>query len=155
VFVNPSAGRGRAGRKAAAVRAAFARRNFRAEVIETASAEDFIHRVGQAKAEGCRTIVAMGGDGTLQILAREVIGHEVMVGVVPAGGGNDFAAALGISKNPDTAVSVIVNGRTRQVDVACVKLADGVQRIYLGGGGMGLDAEAARLAGGRFLMWPG
>jgi diacylglycerol kinase (ATP) len=100
-------------------------------------------------------MVAMGGDGTLQMLVREVMGSKVTAGVIPTGGGNDFAAALGIPKNPNEAVTVIVSGRTCQVDVACVKFSDGVQKVYLGGGGMGLDAEAARLANGPFLKWPG
>jgi diacylglycerol kinase (ATP) len=125
------------------------------DVIETESSADFIGRVREAKAKSCRTMAAMGGDGTLQMLAQEVMFSDVKVGVIPAGGGNDFAAALGISKEPDEAVAAIVKGTTRQVDLVGLKFGNGDQRIYLGGGGMGLDAEAAREANGRFAKWPG
>jgi len=48
-------------------------------------------------------LIAVGGDGTLQLLVNEVLGQNVQVGVIPAGGGNDFAAALGITKNVEKA----------------------------------------------------
>jgi diacylglycerol kinase (ATP) len=155
IFVNPSAGAGGAGRKVARARDAFARRNFPAKFVKTDSPEEFRRSVRGAIGEGCRTLVAMGGDGTLQLLAREAIGRGVLVGVIPAGGGNDFAAALGISRNLEEAIDVIVHGKCRMVDAACVQVDGGQQAVYLGGGGMGLDAEAVRHAAGKFLRWPG
>jgi diacylglycerol kinase (ATP) len=154
VFVNPCAGGGNAGRKIADTRSEFARRNFAVRFVESQSAEEFRTEVQAAVAEGCKTLVAMGGDGTLQLLVREAIGHEVIIGVIPAGGGNDFAAALGI-RNWKQAVLAIVHGKTRPVDIARATFANGDKAEYLGGGGVGLDAEAARHASGKFLGWPG
>lgn len=155
VFVNPSAGRGGAGRKIAEVRQEFARRKFLVDLVETASAQEFRASVQARIASGCRTLIAMGGDGTLQLLVREVIGRDLQVGVIPAGGGNDFAAALGIQKNASQAVDVIAAGKSRSVDVVRVRTANGHDELYLGGGGLGLDAEAVRFASGKFLRWPG
>ena len=159
MFVNPAAGRGGAGRKVAGVRAAFALRNYPVKIVETTSAEEFGSSVRAAVSEGCSTLIAMGGDGTLQLLAREAIGRTARIGVIPAGGGNDFASALGIPKDLEEAVDVIVRGKTRAVDAVRVRTAAGTRTeenaIYLGGGGLGLDAEAIRYASGKFLMWPG
>jgi len=159
MFVNPAAGRGGAGRKVARVRAAFALRNYPVELVEKTSAEEFRKSVRAAVSEGCSTFIAMGGDGTLQLLAREVVGRAARIGVIPAGGGNDFAGALGIPKDLLEAVDVIVRGKTRAVDAVRVRTGAGTgteqNAIYLGGGGLGLDAEAIRHASGRFLMWPG
>jgi len=154
VFVNPCAGGGRAGRKIERVRTAFAARNFAVEFVKTDSGEAFRGRVRDAIAAGCKTLIAMGGDGTLQLLVREAIGCPVCFGVIPAGGGNDFAAALGIHTWEDS-VEAITAGAYREVDVVRVKFANGEQAVYLGGGGCGLDAEAMRHASGRFLHWPG
>jgi diacylglycerol kinase (ATP) len=96
----------------------------------------------------------MGGDGTLQLLVRETLGCEVTLGVIPAGGGNDYAAALGI-ENWREAVPAIANGKSRAVDLARVRFHNGTSAIYLGGGGVGLDAEAAKLASEMFAEWPG
>jgi diacylglycerol kinase (ATP) len=155
VFVNPSAGRGGAGRKTAEVRQEFARRQFLVDLVEAASPQEFRASVQARIASGCRTFIAMGGDGTLQLLVREVIGRELQVGVIPAGGGNDFAAALGIQKNVSQAVDVIIAGKSRSVDVVRVRTGSGHDELYLGGGGLGLDAEAVRFASGKFLRWPG
>jgi len=154
VFVNPCAGGGKARRKIADARAEFARHSFAVRFIEARSTEEFRTEVRAAVAEGCRLLVAMGGDGTLQLLVRETIGHDVGIGVVPVGCGNDFAAALGI-RNWKQAVLAIVQGKTRLVDIARATFANGDRAEYLGGGGVGLDAEAARHASGKFLRWPG
>jgi diacylglycerol kinase (ATP) len=155
VFVNPAAGRGSALRKVGELREAFARRNYAAKIVETASAGEFRGEVRRALREGCAMLIAVGGDGTLQLLVNEVLGQNVQVGVIPAGGGNDFAAALGITKNVEKAVEVIVRGKTRPVDLVRVRNSSGLNVVYLGGGGMGIDAEALRYANGRFAKWPG
>jgi len=154
VFVNPCAGGGKAGRRIADARAEFARHNFEVRFIEAMSTEEFRTKVRAAVAEGCKTLVAMGGDGTLQLLVRETIGHDASIGVIPVGGGNDFAAALGI-RNWKQAVLAIAEGKTDLVDIARATFVDGEKAEYLGGGGVGLDAEAARYASGKFLKWPG
>jgi diacylglycerol kinase (ATP) len=155
VFVNPVAGRGSAGRKVAEVREAFARRKYSVKIVESASAEEFRCRVQSAVRDGCATLIAMGGDGTLQLLVGEVVGRDVQVGVIPTGGGNDFATALGISKNMEQAVEVIVHGKTRLVDLVRVRNVNGLNAVYLGGGGIGIDTEALRYANARFVGWPG
>src|ERR1700739_315021 len=105
VFVNPAAGRGGAGRKVAELREAFARRKYPVKIVKSQSAEEFRRAVRAEVGGRCATLVAMGGDGTLQMLVREAVGRDVRVGVIPAGGGNDFAAALGIPKKGERAVA--------------------------------------------------
>ena len=155
VFVNPAAGSGSAGRKVGELREAFARRKYSAKIAESASAEEFRGGVQAALREGCATLIAMGGDGTLQLLVNEVLGQDVQVGVIPAGCGNDFAAALGITRNVEKAVEIIVGGKTRMVDLVRVRNSSGLDVVCLGGGGMGIDAEALRYANGSFAGWPG
>jgi diacylglycerol kinase (ATP) len=155
VFVNPAAGRGSAVRKVAALREAFARRKYSVEIVQSESAAEFRCGIQAAVREGCGTLIAVGGDGTLHLLVNEVIGRDVQVGIIPSGGGNDFATALGIAKNVEQAVEVIVRGKTRMVDLVRVRNSNGLNAVYLGGGGIGIDAEALRYANGRFAKWPG
>jgi diacylglycerol kinase (ATP) len=137
------------------LREALRRHNVGGQIVESDSPEHFQSAVRGAIGDGCTKLIAMGGDGSLQMLVREVLGGPGQVGIIPAGGGNDFAATLGIPRNIDEAVEVIARGKSRKVDVIEAKFSDGAWRIYLGGGGMGLDAEAARLSNGRFKSWPG
>jgi diacylglycerol kinase (ATP) len=154
VFVNACAGAGRAAEKTAEVRAAFAKRGLSVKFLEPGSKEAFRAEVRRAIAAGQKTLVAMGGDGTVQLLVREAMNGPVNLGVIPLGGGNDFAAALGI-RGWEQAVEVIASGKWREVDAVRVRFQNGEEATYLGGGGIGLDAEAARYAGGRFQKWRG
>jgi len=158
VFVNPAAGGGRACAHLPQVRKVFARHGFHAEVVFTSCAQQLESRAAEAIAAGRRVLLAMGGDGTFQGLANAaakvaqntplnaVFGSDVLLGVLPVGGGNDFARALKLPKDPVSATRAILSGRARSVDLLRARTADGRERLYAGGGGVGLDAEAAQHA---------
>jgi diacylglycerol kinase (ATP) len=97
----------------------------------------------------------MGGDGTFQALANAAFGTAALLGVIPLGGGNDFAAALGLPGDPVKAAEALLRGHPRLVDLARVRTAEGRTRLYAGGGGIGLDAEAVQYANGVFRHFPG
>jgi diacylglycerol kinase (ATP) len=108
-------------------------------------------RIAQMEAtRGRQRIFALGGDGTFQVLLNALAGSaDVSIGVLPAGGGNDLAAALGLPLDPVKAAELLLmSGEAVPLDAARVRTADGEERLYMGGGGVGLDAEAARFAGG-------
>jgi len=121
--------------------------------VEFRSAEssaEFAQIAREEAAAGRERIFALGGDGTFQALLNAVAGSaNVSIGVLPAGGGNDLAAALGLPPDPVRASEMILTrGEAVPLDAARVRTADGVERLYMGGGGVGLDAEAARFASG-------
>jgi diacylglycerol kinase (ATP) len=155
VFVNPHAGGGRAQRRLASVKALFCSRSFPAEFILTESANEMQSRVHAVISAGRRLLLAMGGDGTLQCLVNAARESEALLGVIPAGGGNDFAAELGLPKDPIAAAEAILSGQPRCVDVLRARTADGRERLYLGGGGIGLDADAALYSSGPCARLPG
>jgi diacylglycerol kinase (ATP) len=82
-------------------------------------------------------------------------GSGVVLGVLPAGGGNDFAAALGLPKDPVAAVHATLNGQPREVDLLRARTSDGCERLYVGGGGVGLDVDASVYAAGIYRRLPG
>ena len=155
MFVNPLAGSGRAGRHLLQARRAFEVKKFPAEFVLTSTASDLELRARAAIAEGCRFLLAMGGDGTLQGLVNAAYGSGVVLGVLPAGGGNDFAAALGLPKDPVAAVHATLNGQPREVDLLRARTSDGCERLYVGGGGVGLDVDASVYAAGIYRRLPG
>jgi diacylglycerol kinase (ATP) len=155
VFVNPLAGEGRAGKYLSDVREVFQSRKIPAEFLLTDSPHDLESRARGAIADGRRMLFAMGGDGTLQLLVNVVYGSDVLLGLLPTGGGNDFAAALGLPHDPVAAVRTVLSGTPRLVDVMRARTGDGQTRLYIGGGGVGLDVEAARHAAGAYHHLPG
>lgn len=155
ILVNPEAGGGRARRAAPRVEAYLRSQNFPAEFVRPENAAKLEERAKRAVAEGWRLLVVMGGDGTVQALANAAAGADVLLGIIPAGGGNDVAAALGIPVEPVAAASALLRGAPQPFDLLRARTADGRERLYCGGGGIGLDAEAARYASGPFRRWPG
>jgi len=155
VYVNPSAGGGRVLSFLPRIQKAFEAAAAPAEFIVLRDAKDLEPSAIAAIASGRRLLLALGGDGTFQGLVNAASGEDVVLGVLPGGGGNDFAASLGLPRDPVTAAEMILRGEAKRVDLARARTADGRVRLYLGGGGLGIDAEAARHANGIFRRLPG
>jgi diacylglycerol kinase (ATP) len=155
VYVNSAAGGGRGIYFLPRIQKAFEVASVAAEFIHVGSAQDLESKAIAAINSGVRLLFALGGDGTFQGLANAAYGADVILGVLPAGGGNDFAAGLKLPKNPVAATEAVLRGQPKHVDLVRARTGDGRVRLYLGGGGLGIDAEAVRLASGAFHRLPG
>src|SRR5579864_7659946 len=98
VFVNPVAGGGRANALLPYIQKVFEARGIPVEFIPTASARELESQAREKIAGKRRLLLAMGGDGTFQALANAAFGTDTLLGILPAGGGNDLAAALGLDR---------------------------------------------------------
>ncbi len=150
IFVNSVAGGGRARFYLAQIQKRFESFRIPVQFVMTNSAAELESAAQNAISQGRRVLFAMGGDGTFQALANAAFGAEVLLGVLPAGVGNDFASALGLPDDPVKAAEAILRGNPRFVDLVRVRTVEGRMRLYVGGGGIGLDAEAARYASGAY-----
>jgi diacylglycerol kinase (ATP) len=105
VWLNPGAGRGGANELATAFLAEAARRGHRAVLLPTDSAEVSL-AAGQAEvASGIDRLIVIGGDGTLHQAIQFAACAQVVLGLLPAGSGNDFARALGLKTEPQSAIA--------------------------------------------------
>jgi len=89
---------------------------------------------------GFGQIVAMGGDGTVNEVVNGMLSKEAVLGVIPAGTGNDFIRMLAIPPDPLEAVGVLTHHRERTMDIG--RVAD--DRCFVNGLGIGIDAQVAR-----------
>ena len=94
-------------------------------------------------AAGAGTVVAWGGDGTINEVAAEVAAAGVILGVVPGGSGNGFARGLGLERRPEAALRTAIAGPVRVIDTGTV---DG--RIFVNIAGIGFDAHMAAVFNG-------
>jgi len=155
VLVNPTAGHGRARRVAPAVASYLRAQGTAADFAESHSGEDLERRAAEAAAQGYRHVVALGGDGAFHHLLNGTFGHDVVLGFFPCGNGNDIAMGLGIPIEPLAAAHAFLRAAPVPVDVLRARCTSGRERLFVGAGGMGLDAEAARLVHGHFRRLPG
>lgn len=155
LLVNPEAGGGRALRFLPRIERYFASQDFPYEVEKSNSVEKMEAHARAAAANGTRLLISAGGDGTFQAVANAVEGSKSVLGILPVGGGNDFAVSAGVPGDPLAAAGALLRRGIRTMDLLRARTADGRVRLYAGGGGIGLDAEAARYAGGRYRRLPG
>lgn len=73
--------------------------------------------------KGYPLVIAAGGDGTIEAVARGLVGTRATLGIVPLGTYNNLATALGIPTDLAEAVALIAAGPTRLVDVGEVRVA--------------------------------
>ena len=107
----------------------------------TSSAGDARMMARKALEEGFETIVAAGGDGTVNEIAGVVAGSAMRFGILPVGTMNVFASELGIPQNNLAAAwKVIEDGCLRELDLPMANSSPFVQLA-----GIGLDAEVVRL----------
>lgn len=151
VFVNPAAGGGRAADFLTSLKALAVRTAWHVEFCMTSSAADLASHARTAAESGHTRLFVLGGNGSFHGLVNATANYsDVVLGILPAGGGNDLADALGLPHNPLRAAQLLCQGHVCLMDVVRVETADGSVRLYTGGGGVGLDAEASFVAATRF-----
>ncbi|MGB7848148.1 MAG: diacylglycerol kinase family protein [Candidatus Acidiferrum sp.] len=156
ILVNPVAGGGHAAEILPDLQEFARQRSWNVEICVTQDSDDLATRARKAAEAGRKNILVLGGDGTFHVLLNATVDYpETILGVLPAGGGNDLALALGLPQDPVQAAALILEGETCRLDLARVRTAEGKVRLYIGGGGVGLDAEAARLASGTYRQLRG
>lgn len=92
-----------------------------------------------ALADGCKLIVAVGGDGTMNEVATALVGADATLGLVPCGSGDGLGRHLGIHGTPAHALNVLLTGRPRRIDTG---FADG--HAFFSVAGLGFEAEIAQ-----------
>jgi YegS/Rv2252/BmrU family lipid kinase len=68
--------------------------------------------------DGADCVIAVGGDGTVNEVARSLLHSDVVLGIIPKGSGNGLARELHIPMDIRRAMDVILAGHTSVID-AC------------------------------------
>lgn len=122
VLVNPSAGNGRGRRVSDAVVARLRARGADVATIEGRTPGDAMDSAKRAVQSGADVLVAVGGDGLVNLALQAVAQTPTALAVAPAGTGNDFARLLGVPlDDPSSAADVVLEKRRRAVDLGLVQ----------------------------------
>ena len=89
--------------------------------------------------EGANCIIAVGGDGTVNEIARAMVHSDAVLGIVPKGSGNGLARELHIPMDAKRALELIIKGHVSTID--CCKAND---RVFFCTCGVGFDAAVSQ-----------
>jgi diacylglycerol kinase (ATP) len=116
-----------------------ARHGLGEELIETASEEEAIARTREAVVDGYDVVVAAGGDGTIGLVGRQLLGTHCALGILPGGSVMNIPRMLGLSRDMERAAEVVGAGFVRTIDVGQVG-----DRIFFEAASVAMHAAASR-----------
>jgi len=101
--------------------------------------------IAQNEPEEVKTIVAVGGDGTLHEVVNGAVGFSnITIGFIPGGSGNDFSRGFGIPKNPNKALEFILQGKSKAVvDIGKI-YRQNEDHYFINNLGVGFDASISK-----------
>lgn len=128
-IINPGAGSGEIDFKEI-ITAYFSDHQYRFELHElTADCSTETLKEVIEKSDADR-VIAVGGDGTLKMVAECLLETDTPIGIIPAGSANGMAKELGIPLDIELALNIAVNGNPRKIHAVivngelCIHLAD-------------------------------
>lgn len=108
--------------------------------LDVAFTEYAGHAEVLARETDADVVVAVGGDGTVNEVARGLIGSGKTLGIIPCGSGDGLALSLNISRNPGKAIETLLAGHAVSLDAAYVN-----GRPFFSVFGVGFDASVSKM----------
>jgi len=65
-------------------------------------------------------VVAVGGDGTIKLVAEHLLDTNILLGILPAGSANGMARELGLPVDMQSSLDVLVNGVPKPTDIIAI-----------------------------------
>lgn len=154
VLANPAAGTGEGRRER--VEAVLSERGIAADVVEMRDRGTLREAVAEAAGAGRDRFVAVGGDGTVNAVVNEVLGHAwerpPVVGVLPAGTACDLLRTFAVPQTLEGAAGHLLGTAVYPADV-CLAIGEWGRRFFVNAATLGLLAEAVRTAGRMSPRW--
>lgn len=151
VIVNPHAGAGKTARQWPQIEQLMQGLGLRYEHALTEAPGHAIELVAAAARRGYRTVVAVGGDGTVHEAANGLWQagalDTVSLGVVSTGTGSDFLRSTPIPADGEAACRRLIQPVTLRIDLGVLEFQqDGApaKRCFVNMAGIGFDAEVVR-----------
>lgn len=157
-ILNPAAGGGRVARRWSRVERLLRRRDVSVRVFDTREHNHATLLARYAARSGYRTILSVGGDGTLHDVVNGLMEHghlreDVRIGVIPAGTRMDFQRNVGFRFGLQRAVRRLLAGTERRIDIGTAH--GDVSRAFINFAEVGLGAAVVAREARFGPAWPG
>ena len=115
-IINPISGTKSKARVLSCIRTHPVLRNDNLQLYRTKEAGDATVAAKKFAEEGYDIVVAIGGDGTVNEVARGLMKTTTTLGIIPMGSGNGLARDLGIPMSYKRAIDILASGKTITID---------------------------------------
>jgi len=109
------------------------------ELVVPGSEHEAAEAATDAVQHGYDVVVAAGGDGTIGLVARQLLGSRTALGILPLGSVMNIPRMLGVPRDLEAAADVLADGAARTIDVGHVG-----DILFYEAGSVGLHAAATR-----------
>lgn len=123
-IINPFAGSNSRSDLLSALPAVVAEFSLDSKLYVMTGANDFNAIQHEIKLWNPDLLVAVGGDGTCNLVAQLSLRHKTTMGIIPFGSANGMATELNIPKELKAAILNLINGKTKNIDVLLVNDTD-------------------------------
>ena len=147
LLYNPLAGNRleRRRKEIAAACAVLQKAGIEAHIEPTQGAEESAGQAARAIQQGCDTVFACGGDGTIHDILQGMVGTNASLGVLPLGTGNVIAHDLAVPLSPIAAAQAALFAQEKRTAVGRIEYTDlsgnPKARFFLAVVGVGADAH--------------
>ncbi len=104
--------------------------------FHTGETKEEMRRIAHELTQEPATVIAVGGDGTLNDVLCGICPENTTLGIIPTGTGNDFAASAGIPGGI-AALDLILSGEAKPTDY--IECGDGLRSLNIAGLGIDVD----------------
>ena len=148
LFVNPTAGRGRAGRRQGRIVELLQSEGLPLELHKSSAVGNLEEQVRSHVDNGASRIVVAGGDGSVHEAVNGIMRsvNGAALGVIPTGTGNDFAKACDIPLDWEHAARLLADRLAAGQYARTIDIGTMNDRYFANGAGIGLDAKVTRIA---------
>ena len=153
LVLNSKAGKGKANNLCRSLEVLLKSNNLTYEIISESNPEDTSTELRlKIAAGGFERVVAIGGDGLVNLCLQEVAERDIALAVIPAGTGNDFARAVGSHKKSVAEIfNAVLSHEPSAIDLGLIT-GDFGKRWYVQVLSTGFDALVNKLA--NRISWP-
>ena len=153
LVLNSKAGKGKATNLCRSLEVLLKSNNLPYEIISKSNPEDTSTELRlKIAAGGFERVVAIGGDGLVNLCLQEVAERDIALAVIPAGTGNDFARAVGSHKKSVAEIfNAVLSHEPSTIDLGLIT-GDFGKRWYVQVLSTGFDALVNNLA--NRISWP-
>jgi YegS/Rv2252/BmrU family lipid kinase len=118
--------------------------NTACQIEYTKSRGHAVKLASDASGQGYDYVIAVGGDGTINEVARGLLNTQTPMGIVPRGSGNGLAMHLGISVKITEAIDSLFDSTVVGMDTLMIN-----DKLSLNVSGIGFDGHIANLFAGK------